>query len=214
MRGGEERIGPYTYRWDAGCFPLSADSLALGRFAGLRPGDRVLDLGCGAGLLLLLCAERVPCGALAGVERDETAAAWARRNLAENGLAGEIITGDLRTVPLPGERDLVLTNPPWYRRGSGRAGGPGKMEEACTLPELCGAAAGALRSKGRLAVVYDPARLPELLAAMAGKGVEPKRLQLVQHRRDTPPCAVLAEGIKGGRPGLSVLPVRFLEEEA
>ena len=60
MSGGREQLGPYTYRWSPECFPLGGDSLALGEFATLRPGGRVLDLGCGAGLLLLLCARRCP----------------------------------------------------------------------------------------------------------------------------------------------------------
>ena len=75
MRGGEERLGPYVYRWTEGCFPLGVDSLALGEFCALREGEKVLDLGCGAGLLLLLCARRAPGLTLTGVELDAEAAA-------------------------------------------------------------------------------------------------------------------------------------------
>ena len=92
MRGGEERLGQYTYRWDETCFPLGADSLALGEFCTLKKNDRVLDLGCGAGLLLLLCGEREPSAALFGVELDPNAARLARENLAANALAGVILT--------------------------------------------------------------------------------------------------------------------------
>ena len=56
MRGGQERLGPYSYRWPEGCFPLGQDSLALGRFATVRPGWKVCDLGCGAGELTLMLA--------------------------------------------------------------------------------------------------------------------------------------------------------------
>ena len=47
-----ERLGPYVYRQSDGCFPLGADSLRLAAFATVRRGDRVCDLGCGAGALL------------------------------------------------------------------------------------------------------------------------------------------------------------------
>ena len=105
-------MGPYRYRWTEHCFPLGADSLALGEFCTLRPRDRVLDLGCGAGLLLLLCKERERSVSLFGVEIEPRAAELARENLAENGLAGEILTADLRTCPLP-RADLVVSNPPY-----------------------------------------------------------------------------------------------------
>ena len=47
-----ERLGPYVYRQSDTCFPLGGDSLALAAFASVRRGDRVCDLGCGAGALL------------------------------------------------------------------------------------------------------------------------------------------------------------------
>lgn len=200
-----ETLGGYTYRWDDGCFPLSADSLALGEFCTLKSGRRVLDLGCGAGLLLLLAARREPGTELFGVEHDPHAAALARENLRENGLAGTVLTADFTQAALPSGFDLVLANPPWYPQGSGAAGGAGRMESS-PLPELCAIAVKALKSKGRLALCYPPERLVDLLCALRGAGLEPKRLRFCRHRRDKKPSAVLAEGVKGGRPGLEVLP--------
>lgn len=54
--------------------------------AGLRPGMRVLDLGCGAGDVSLLVAERVgPAGAVVGVDIAEKAVALARRRAEDAG---------------------------------------------------------------------------------------------------------------------------------
>ena len=106
---------------------------------------------------------------------------------------------------LPGDFDLALSNPPWYSERSGAVGGAGRMETQA-IPELCAAAAKALKSKGRLALCYPPERLADLLAALREAGLEPKRLQFCSHRLDKKPSAVLAEGVKGGRPGLEVLP--------
>lgn len=200
-----ERLGEYTYRWDDACFPLGADSLALGAFCTLKPGQRVLDLGCGAGLLLLLCERREPDSFLFGVEVDPHAAELARENLHENGLAGTILTADLAQAALPVDFDLVVSNPPWYPSGSGAEGGAGRME-GCKLQTLCAVGAKALKTKGRMALCYPPERLVELLCALRGAGLEPKRLKLCRHRPDKKPYAVLVEAVKGGKPGLEVLP--------
>ena len=133
------------------------------------------------------------------------AAALARENLAENGLKGQILTCDLRAMSLDKPMDLVISNPPWYPQGSGKEGGPGRMED-CTLPQLCTAAAGTLKPKGRFALVHRPERLTDLLCALRGAGLEPKRLRLCRHSPDKPPYAVLIEAVKGGHPGLDILP--------
>jgi len=198
-----EQLGPYTYRWTGGCFPLGADSLALGEFCTLKPGDKVLDLGCGAGLLLLLCARRQPDAVLFGVELDPEAAELARANLSDNGLAGEILTADLRGADLPRDFDLVISNPPWYPRGQR---GDAARVEGCALPELCQTAAKALKPKGRFALVHRPERLADLLLSLRGAGLEPKRLRFCRHAPDKPPYAVLIEAVKGGNPGLAVEP--------
>ncbi len=193
-----ESLPPYTYRWDETCFPLGADSLALGAFCTVKPGDRVLDLGCGAGLLLLLCARR-GAGTLHGVELAPHAADLARENLAQNGLVGNILTGDLRRTELP-QADLVVSNPPWYSTGQK---GDAAHVESCTLPEWCAAGAKVLPHRGRFAVAYPPERLVDLFVALRGAGLEPKRLQLCRHAPDKPPYAALVEAVKGGKPQLS-----------
>ncbi len=205
-----EQLGPFQYR--QGGFPLGQDTLLLGRFPRLRPGLRVCDLGCGAGALPLLLLGREPTLAITGLELDPEIADLARRNLAENGLTGEILTGDLRSaVPaLPvGGFDLVISNPPWFPVGSGDSGGAARMEHACTLDQLCAVAGRLLKNGGRFALVHRPDRLADLIAALRQSGLEPKRLQLVQHSPDKAPSACLLEGIRQGRPGLQVLPTHL-----
>ena len=210
---GMERLGPFTYR--QGGFPLGQDTLLLGRFATLRRGGRVCDLGCGAGALPLLLLARESSLDLSGVELDGEAAALARRNLAENGLSGVIRTGDLRRVreQFPaGCFDLVVSNPPYFPAGSGESGGSARMELCCTLTQVCAAAAFLLKNGGRFALVHRPERLAGLMEALGQSGLEPKRLHMVQHDRDKPPAAVLVEAVRQGRPGLSVLPTLILNE--
>ena len=95
-----EHLGPYWYLQAEESFPLGADSLRLASFATLRRGDRVWDLGCGAGALLLLLAARVGELTLTGVELSAADSQLARENLAENHLNGAILTGDIRKLTL------------------------------------------------------------------------------------------------------------------
>ena len=172
-----EQLGPYRYEQSDTCFPLGQDSLALAAFATLRRGDRVCDLGCGAGALLLLLAARQSTLTLSGVEISPADSALTRKNLAENGLTGEIYTGDLRQVckTLPaGGFSLVISNPPYFKSGSGGDGGGARMEEA-TLTDWCAAAGRLVKNGGRFALVHRPERLAELFAALRRTAGEKRR---------------------------------------
>lgn len=205
-----EFLPPYWYTLPEGCFPLGRDSLALGEFATVRPRQKVCDLGCGGGLLLLLLSRRAEGLALHGVELDPVAAQAARDNLTANGLEGQILTGDLRLLPYPaGSFPLVVSNPPYFAVGSGRSGGPTRMEDGCTLAELCTSAGRLVQNGGRFALVHRPERLTDLLCALRAARMEPKRLCFLQHDAAHPPSAVLVEAVKNGRPGVEVLPVRL-----
>ena len=202
-----EQLGPYTLRWPEGVFPLCGDSLALGGFATVRSGWQVCDLGTGSGVLLLLLAARAERLALHGIERDPLAAQTAQANLANNGLAGRIVQGDLRRSPFPAGRfDLVVSNPPYFPREAGKSGGAARCEEHGTLEELCAAAGRLTRNGGRFALCHRPERLADLFAALRGAGLEPKRMKLISHGPGHPPSCVLVESVRQGRPGLEILP--------
>ncbi len=211
-----ERIGPYTLRQDDTLPLLGTDSVQLARFATLRRGMRVLDLGCGVGVLALLLAEREPGLTLDGIELNPAAAALARRNLAENNLVGEVLTGDLREPGwfFQGHYDLIVSNPPYFPLGTGelasRRSAAARSEVTCTLSDLCHAAAPRLKTGGRFALVCRAERLTDLLLALREHDLEPKRLRLVQHRLETPPKLALVEAVRQGRPGLQVEPVILL----
>lgn len=210
-----EQLGPYALTCPEGVFPLGSDALELGAFATLKRGWQVCDLGTGSGALLLLLARREKDLKLYGVERDARSAETARINLAQNGLPGEIIRGDLRQGGLPAGRfDLVISNPPYFPVGSGGDGGPFRSEEFCTLEQLCAQAARLLKNGGRFALCHRPERLADVLCCMRLADLEPKRLQFSVHSPAHAPSLVLVEGVRQGRPGLCVLPCLYRNDRA
>ena len=210
----------YRYYYDDALFPPGTDSFLLAAFPALRPGQRVCDLGCGAGLLGLLLLRRQRALQVTGVELSPAAAALAERNRRENGLEAHlsIAEGDLREIGslLPaGQWDLVVSNPPYYPPASGPA--PGKealrsarTEVSCTLTDLCRAAARLLRWGGSFCLVHKPERLTDVLTELRAAGLEPKRLRLVSKTAGAAPSLLLAEGRRGGRPGLRIEPPLLL----
>ena len=78
----------------------------------LRPGDRVLDLGSGSGILAIAAA-RLGAARAVGVEEDPEANLVATRNAERNGVAGrtDFLDGDAGDLaPLLGPADLVVSN--------------------------------------------------------------------------------------------------------
>jgi arsenite methyltransferase len=81
--------------------------------ADLQPGERVLDLGSGGGIDVLLSAKRVgPAGHAIGLDMTDEMLALARRNAAEAGAVNvEFIKGTIEEMPIPDASvDVVISN--------------------------------------------------------------------------------------------------------
>lgn len=213
------KLWPNGPEYDGGsAFPVTTDSVLLANFARVRSGMRVLELGCGAGIISLLLLEREPLLRLAAVELDADSAARAKENFAANGFDAEVVCGDLRDakcLPEANSCALVICNPPYFPSGRGtmaaderRAAARG--EGACTLDDVVGAAARCLRQGGRFTFVHRAERLAEIFAALERKKLEPKRLRFVQHTIESAPSLLLCEAVRLGAPGLEVEPVLVL----
>lgn len=201
--------------WADELFPPGTDSFLLSAFPRLRPGLRVLDLGCGTGLLSLLLLQRQRELAVTGLDLLPEAVALAERAAAENGLTDRLSfrQGDLRDwAALPaGQFDLAVCNPPYYPVRSGALPGgsarrTARAEADCTLEDVCRAARRVLRWGGRFCLVHKPERLTDLLCTLRAAELEPKRLRMVCMTAGDAPSLVLLEGSRGGKPGLSAEP--------
>src|SRR4051794_7752334 len=77
---------------------LAPFGAAIAAAAGLRPGDVVLDIGCGHGATTIEAARRVgPTGRVSGVDRDGAALAVARRRADAAGVAVTFVHADAAT---------------------------------------------------------------------------------------------------------------------
>lgn len=205
---------------------FSTDTILLADFSLPRGGERCAELCAGCGVVSLLWALRAKPGRVWAVELQEDAAALCRESAARDGLSDivEVLRADLRDTDAlraafePGSLDRMACNPPYQAAGTGsRSRDEGERlarhETACTFADVAAAARFFLRWGGRFCCCHRPERLPAVLASLSAAGLEPKRLRFVQQRPGKEPFLFLAEAVRGGKPGLRVEPVLFVEGE-
>ena len=114
-----QEIGPELYSaLERDELPEAAVLASLGcgnpiAVAELRDGERVLDLGSGGGIDVLLSAKRVgPTGRAFGLDMTDEMLALAQRNAADAGATNvEFLRGQIESIPLPAASvDVVISN--------------------------------------------------------------------------------------------------------
>jgi tRNA1(Val) A37 N6-methylase TrmN6 len=191
----------------------SVDDMLVGHLAGNRGGapDRVLDLGCGLGSVLLITAWAFPAAELVGLELNPELAAFARRNVARNGCGGRVrlVEGDLRDLALLdglGEFDLVTGSPPYFPPGSGTpcadtARAAAHFELHGGIEEYAATARRTLRPGGLFAACAGARPPGRGLAALVRAGLAPVFRQSVCPREGKPPFLELLVGVLGSTSG-------------
>ncbi|MEG2074193.1 MAG: methyltransferase [Angelakisella sp.] len=203
---------------------FGTDAFLLSRFAEVRRGERCCDLGSGCGIIPLLWFRwgLSPEYAFA-VELQAQGYEQMLTTVAENGLEGKLLPlhsdlSDLKGKIANCSLDIVTCNPPYKMAGHGvpcpdEARLTARHEVACSLEDVCTAAAKLLRFGGRLCLCQRPERLPDIMESMRRAKLEPKRLRFVQQHPNTAPWLILIEGKKGSKPFLRVEPPLIIENE-
>lgn len=94
---------------------VGTDGVLLGAWAGVAGASRVLDVGCGSGLITLMVAQRTAAHVV-GVEIDAPAAEQAIENVAASPWAHriEIVHADVSDLCPDEKFDHIVSNPPFF----------------------------------------------------------------------------------------------------
>lgn len=207
-----------------GGYRFSIDAVLLAYHAAARPGDKVLDLGTGCGIIALIMASRLAELRIYAVEVQRELAELAAANVRQNQLADriDVLSTDmklLRPSMISGPCDLVVSNPPYRRSGSGRINpnsqrALARHEIKASLSDVLQTTRRMLRTAGRFVTIFTAERTADILSQMRIERIEPKMIRMIHSRRDAEARLILVEGLKGGRPGLSVAPPLILYDDS
>jgi tRNA (guanine6-N2)-methyltransferase len=165
---------------------------------GPRPRDRVLNLMCGSGTLLVERFARGRPALAVGCDLDAAALAGARRNLAAAGLAGSVGLARMDATALgfaDGRFDVLLADLPYgHRMGSHR-------DNAALYPAVLREAARVAAPGGALLLVTHELRLFERCLAAAGRWWSVERAVQVWQKGHHPKVYVLRRQRETGGTG-------------
>jgi len=203
------------------CFGM--DAVLLSGFVKVQPGERVLDLGTGTGIIPILLAAKTKGKHFTGLEIQEESADMARRSIAMNKLDDkiDIVIGDIKEAAAIfglASFDVITSNPPYMNHSHGiinpgEAKAIARHEILCSLEDVIREAARALKPNGRFYLVHRPFRLVEIMNSLSAYKLEPKRMKLVHPYIDKEPNMVLIECIKGAKSMIRVEPPLIVYKE-
>jgi len=204
-------------------YRFSVDPLLLADFSGVRPGERVADLGTGCGVIPLLLARLEDSCRVTGVEFQPGMADIAERNAMLNGVSDrvEVLTEDVVSVKsrfAVDSFDLVVSNPPYRRPGTGKVSpcagrDDSRHETSATLADFMAAAKFLVKPSGRICFVYHTCRLAELMTQAALQKLGVVRLRMVHGNSTAPARMFLVELVKGRVGELRVEPPLMVRGE-
>ncbi len=180
---------------------VGTDSVLLGAWAEVEGAERILDLGCGCGLLGLMACQRNAKAKVTGVEIDAVASRQAEENVAGSRFAGrmEIVTMDVRDMQ--GEFDHILCNPPFFTERTlppdGRRAMARNAGRCLSYVDVLHAADRMLTQDGRLSVVLPHERLEMFTHEAASRGMRLTRVCHVSTRSGKPRIRALVEIRRG-----------------
>lgn len=217
------QIGGLELIQDPEKFCFGVDAVFLSDFARVKPGETVLDMGTGNGIIPILLSAKTQGKRFTGLEIQEETAEMARRSVRHNHLEDriEIVTGDIKEAAeifKPAFFDVITTNPPYMISEHGLknpddAKAIARHEVLCSLDDILRESMRLLQDKGRFYMIHRPFRLTEILMKMNHYKLEPKRIQFIYPHIDREPAMVLVEGVRGAKPRVTVEPPIVIYEK-
>lgn len=204
-------------------FKFGMDAVLLANFVSVKKGDRIVDLGCGTGIIPIIIAAKSRDTFIYGVEIQEYVADMALRSVEFNNMSERIniINGDIRDAAkiLGCEKfDIVTSNPPYMPYNTGfdklnESENISRYEIYGGLEDFVKSAGRLLKFGGKLFMVHRADRIADIVYVLRKYNIEPKKMQFVHPHVAGKPNLLLIEAKKGAKAGLNIINPLYIYKE-
>jgi tRNA1Val (adenine37-N6)-methyltransferase len=189
-------------------FCFGTDSVELANFVSGKKGEKAVDIGSGNGIIAVLIAAKKGLN-VSAIEPYEKPFSLLQRNIEINALQDTIKAFPIPVQDVPlhfskGSQAIVVSNPPYYKKGSGelkKGAEFARHELSMTLSDLVSAAAYLLGTGGRFFAIYPAFRMAEFIHCCSKSKLIPKEIVLLGEQA---PQLFLCKCIKEAADGVQI----------
>ena len=192
---------------------FSMDSILLAQSIIPKNKSRILDLGCGCGVISMIIARNFPDIYVIGVEIQQSIVEIAKKNVRANDLSGQVRIDhkDIRMIKGNDyERfQYIVCNPPFRKKYSGRPNHASEKmiareETTCNLSDILDVSRKLLVNQGELSLIYPSERICDVLLEMNMKNITPKSLIPIYTKPEHPAKWGIVKGRLNAQSGLVI----------
>jgi tRNA1Val (adenine37-N6)-methyltransferase len=188
------------------------------------PGCKIIDIGCGCGIIPLILGFRFKEVHIIGVEIQPELAEFATKNIISNQLSDriQILTKDIRTTTLSdikNSADIIVANPPYKKKKSGRLNPDiqkaiARHEITLELSDFFASSNRLLKPRGQLLFIFPADRLQDIISGLQSHDFQLDWIRFIHTKKNKPAKLVLISGLKEGFGSCIVRPPLYIYDKA
>ncbi|MBU0969031.1 MAG: methyltransferase [Proteobacteria bacterium] len=189
-------------------YRYSMDPVVLAAHVTPFAGCKIIDIGCGSGIMPLILGSRFADVQIIGIEIQPQLAGFAMQNTDENHLSGRIriLNKDIRITTAfdtLGPADIVISNPPYIKKNAGRLNpnlqkAIARHELELELADFFSSAHRLLKPGGQILFIFPAERLTDIFLAMQPLDFQLNWLRFIHTRQKNNAELVIVSGLKQG----------------
>jgi tRNA1Val (adenine37-N6)-methyltransferase len=195
----------------------NSDSIFLYDFiASFAPRGKLLDVGCGVGILSLLLTRDFELETTI-IDKQEHMISYAIHNFELNGLHARAVLGDFVRFESSDRYDYIISNPPFYHsegeQSSNTHLNTARYAHHLPLDSFIAQVKSLLSPRGYFIFCYDAKQLSTLLATLQRYTITPERIVFVHSKEGRDAKLVMIEARNNSKALAKILPPLVVFDE-